>query len=224
MKRICMASLAIVACLALAALTATSATAAAPEFTVLPSVKTYEETVGTGTFSADNGIDIVTCGKGTATGQITGMRTVGKVVFKLKECMSSEQGRGNCTIKSTGANEGEIVSKTLKGELGTVKSSEATTGVGVLAEPESGKEWLTLVGNACTEETAVSGRIAGEVGPVKTLTTKGFIDFAAGGAGQKIKKIGVLSGLVEPKMTAFSAAVIEEKYEVLESKEPIEID
>jgi hypothetical protein len=224
MKRTCIVNVALGACLATAALTAASAIAAAPEFTALPSVKTYEETVGPGLFTANNGVDKIACEKGTATGTITGMRTFGKVVFKLKECKSTGEAGSNCTIKTTGAGAGEIVSLTLKGELGTVKSSEATTEVGVLAEPETGTTWLTLSGNACTETTKVTGRIAGEVGPIKTFTTKGFINFEVVSEKQKIKKIGLLSGLVEPKMSAFSTSVAEEKDEVLESKEPMEID
>jgi hypothetical protein len=210
--------------LSLAAITAASAAAAGPEFSVLPSVKSYEESVGIGQFVADEGVDIVTCGKGTATGQITGMRTVGKVVFKLKECKSSGESGLNCPIKTPGAVEGEIVSNTLKGELGTVKSAEAATEVGVLARPESGKLWLELEGNACTPETAVSGDIAGEVGPIGELTDKGFINFAVADGKQKIQKIAVLSGLLTAQLTAFSSNVTEEKYETLESKEPMEVD
>lgn len=221
MRHICFTGSVVGAAVAICALTTSSAAAAIPEFTVLPSVKQYEELVVAGTLKA--GPEVVVCQKGTATGEITGMHTVGKVIFKLKECVSASSTRSGCAINSPGAKSGEIVSNTLKGELGSVKPAEATTLVGVLSKPESGKVFTSLEGNECTPATKVTGTIAGEVGPIKQLTNKGFINFETASGKQKIKLILALSGLVEPELVAFSLTATEEKREKLESKEPIEV-
>jgi hypothetical protein len=218
MKRTRMTGIILAGALGLNALAATSVQAALPEFTVLPSIKKYTELISPGTDKA--GGNTVTCEGGSATGEITGMRTVGKITFKLKGCVSSGSGGSGCPINTPGAGEGELVSTTLKGELGTVKASEALTLVGDLAEPETGKKWMTLVANKCTPEVSLTGTIAGEVGPVNKLTTKGFINFVPG----KIKQISVLSGLVEPDLMAFSEEVEIERFETLSSTEPMEID
>jgi hypothetical protein len=223
MKRIGTAVTVLVAALALAALSAASAVAF-PVFTVLPSVRRYEISMGTSKFSA--GQDTVSCERGVGVGEITGMFTFGMVVLELFGCKSSGSSESGCPVNSLGAREGEIVTNTLRGEFGTVKSTEAATEVGVFVVPQGTSEWLTLASNACTPEVSVEGSIAGEAGPTKTLTNMGFVNFeVASGAGksEKIKAIHLLSGTKDPSLQAFGQTVTFTRYELLEAAGNIEI-
>jgi hypothetical protein len=220
MKRHGVAGTILVAALAFAVLCAGSASAY-PSFSPLPSIKRYEATTGSTTFAAAG--NTVTCERGTGLGEITGRYTVGRVVLKLSACKAKASG-ATCTINSVGAHEGEIVTKTLKGELGSVKSREATSEAGVFIEPETGKTWLTLAAGVCSEEVKVSGSIAGEVGPTGTLAKMGFINFEVASGRQKIQQIDVASGGArEPELDAFGETVTLDKYELIEAAEPVEI-
>lgn len=108
-----------------------------------------------------------------------------------------------CTQKSVGASEGEIVSTTLKGELGTVKTSEATSGVGILIEPETTKKFYTLVKTECAAETSVVGSVAAEVSPIGVSQLTEKLTFNANGTSQSIKTISVLGKAVKPELEAF---------------------
>ncbi|HZL16120.1 MAG TPA: hypothetical protein VFG23_00115 [Polyangia bacterium] len=100
--------------------------------------------------------------------------SVEKVVVTFTGCkvkVTVEKVKQECPINSikekVKAKEGEIVTVTLKGELG--ESAESATGVVLLLEPASGIEFVTLAatGAPCkTIETKVNGQVAGEVTPL----------------------------------------------------------
>ena len=196
------------------------------EFRVLPSTKTFKGTSGplllkAGTTAA------VKCTEDTNTGEITSMDTIGKTVLKFTGC-TLEGNKKICTAKSVGAGEGEIVTKTLKGELGTVKSSEAPSEVGLLIEAETSKKLIEVEKDACTplEATApVEGSVAAEVFlPVGEEQTSAGIELAVTSGKQRIKAITVLSGEKKPELTAFGVGgVTGEDVEEFEFGGPIEV-
>jgi hypothetical protein len=129
-----------------------------------------------------------------------------------------------CPQKSPGASgSGEIVSTTLKGELGTVKTSEAASGVGLLLAPESGARFYTLAETACGLETAVTGKLAGEVSPIGHSQTTSKVIFGVTSGKQDIKAISVLGAVVEPELVAFSDTVTEEASESLSFGSAVEV-
>ncbi len=171
----------------------TSSTAFANhEFAKLPTVKTLSGTSGAVTITA--GTNVILCASGVTKGEITQMDTLGRLSVKFIGCKTANGGP-NCTLKSVGAGEGEILMRTLKGQLGTVKTTEATSGVGVLVTPETGTKWTTLQANACSPETSVNGLLAGELTPIKTFQSTGKLDVAVSGGAQNIKSITVLGAV-----------------------------
>jgi hypothetical protein len=174
-----------------------------PEFATLPSSKVIEGVIGADLFKVGSSGESVECENGTHGGEITSMNTVGKVVVKFKNCKAKGSGGTTCTAKSTGAGSGEIITRTLKGTLGSVKSAEAVTEVGLLLEPESGTVF-TEIDSTClsVSEVPIDGSIAGEVNPVSAKVSDGDIDYEVASAKQAIQKIGVPSGLKEPRLKA----------------------
>jgi hypothetical protein len=196
------------------------------EFATLPSVKTFKGLngpEGAETLKAGS-IATTACETSSSTGEITSMDTIGALVIKYKGCTVSGSGKV-CTIKSEEGSpaEGEIITKTLKGELGTVKESEATSEVGLLLEPASGNVITNLAETSCAVKTSVTGLVAGEVAP---LGEKGKISnllYGISGGSQQIHKIAVLSGTKEPALTAYSVSAAQEGADVFEFGGEIEI-
>jgi hypothetical protein len=135
----------------------------------------------------------VACANGLGKGEVTSTETVGKVSMTLNSCVG-EKGGEECTVKSAGAKgEGEIIIKTLKGELGEVASSEAYTEGGLLLEPETGKAVASFEGK-CIPSASLEGSFAVEVLPDE-FTTKiieGYL--AANSSKQLIQAITVKTG------------------------------
>lgn len=204
-----------VAVLAMSAVTASAASAVTPEFKPVPAKKKLTSTSGKVVLKW--GANEATCTKSTATGEITGAKTVGKVVVKFTGC--EIHGSGHCLLNSGGAEPGEIITKSLGGELGTVKTTEAASGVGLLLKPEVERQWATLEANSCTGETAVTGSVAGEVAVVgkKQATNKLAIKPA-------IKEIKLDSGtLADPVLTAWSTTVTMTSTDELTFEEALEV-
>jgi hypothetical protein len=166
--------------LALSAVAA-SAASASPEFKPVPTKKKITGTGGSVTFSWNVlGIkpESIECTKSKTTGEITGARTLGNVVIAFTGCTgsseTSEGKKSGCPVHSEHGKEGEIlVEHALGGELGTIATKEAPSGVGVLLKPESGKTWFSYEENACLEYgSIVWGTVAAEVSVVgkKQLT------------------------------------------------------
>ena len=141
--------------------------ASSPEFRVLPSTKTFSSTSGVSIMAAAT--TSLTCHAHTAKGEITSMDAVGKLVVTFNGCVVQT---GSCTAKanSVTGKTGEIVTNRIRGLLGTVKTSEAASGVGLLFEPESGNtKFLTLAATACTPESTTNGNLAGESDPCRQV-------------------------------------------------------
>ena len=188
--------LALVAVFAMSAVAASTASAAAPEFK--PSTKqAFTGSTGTITFERSSYSPTV-CTKGTSTGEITGASTVGAVVLTLTGCESKE-GPG-CKFKSVGAkNNGEIVTSALVGELGEVKTTEATTGVGLLLKPASGTEWAKIEAPCILPEwESMKGEVTAEVTPIKTLAKTVELVLTGKSGAQRIKKITIKGKVNEP--------------------------
>jgi hypothetical protein len=185
----------------------TSVAAAYPEFK--PNAGKFTTTAGASKLVA--GANTVTCTAESSGGEITAAATVGRVVVKFTGCKSTGSGGSNCTIKSAGGAEGEVATNTLKGELGTVKASEATSGVGLVLKPTSGTEFAKLEKNSCTAAAAVTGSVAGEASPIGSKQTTGKLIFAPGTTGEKIKEVHLCGGTTdEPELIAFSVAASQE--------------
>jgi hypothetical protein len=181
---------------------AAAASAAAPEFS--PGSGTLSTTSNAGTLEASLGEEKIYCTGDKSVGTITGVHTVGSVVVTFTGC-KGKKGKEECEAHSTGKTN-EIVTNTLKGELGTVATSEAASGVALLLEPASGTAFVTTEGS-CLTTAAVSGKIAGEATPIKSKSTTGKLIFVGSAGAQKITKVNVLSAEVEPKLTAFAGLV-----------------
>jgi hypothetical protein len=195
--------------------------AQAPSFKLLPTVKTFKGMGGPNTLKA--GASATSCEEAVDAGEITGMPTIGKLVVTFTGCHVNGEGGKTCTIKSVGAKEGDIVTHTLKGELGTTKSTEATSEVGLLLEPETTKTWATLEATTCSSESKVTGSLAAEVLPISEKTDFGSLNFAVSSGKQNIKKIAVSSAVKEPELVAFSTTATEELEDGIEFNGQVEI-
>jgi hypothetical protein len=165
----------------------------------------------------------VACSEDEDAGVIEGPDSVGGLVIVFRGCRSSGSGGSSCTAKSVEANEGEIVTNELMGEFGSVKTSEASSGEGLLLLPESGKRLTRLASNKCTIEATVTGLLAGEVSPVGVSQTTGKLTFAVTSGKQNINDIHTLAGLVEPELDAFGVPATEEGSETLTYEEAFSI-
>jgi hypothetical protein len=195
---------------------------AKPEFKVLPSVRTVTGSGATAKVTA--GSDTVECADSASTGEIISMTQIGKLVIKFKGCVvKNTSTKSTCTIKSTGAANGELVSHTLKGELGTTKSTEAASEVGLLLEPETTKKWMTLAETSCTPESTLSGSLAGEASPASIRQAIDSLYFAAESGKQIIKDITVSSGQKTPELEVFSSKATVEASEQLEYTGEVEV-
>jgi len=196
--------------LALSAMTSTAlAVTKAPEFK--PADGQSMTSTG-GEFKLEYYSGIITCKNETMTGgSVTGKYTVGKVKLTFTGCVvtTSNGGVDGCPESSTGAgHEGEIVIYPLKGQLGTVPTTEAANGVGLLLEPETREEWAKLAkteeeGKNCSIEQALTGKLAVGVGVLgsKQVTNKFTTALYQG---RNIREIKLASGeTVKPKLVSF---------------------
>jgi len=197
----------LVAVFAISALFVSAAFAGDPEFTMLPSVKTFTGVSGLGVLrSATNNVD---CLSDENTGEITTMDEVGNIVVIFHGCKEYTHAGVFCsTIKSTNeTTEGLIKTNTLRGLLGLIDPGKAA---GLLLEPVKGIFLDLAEESGCaTPETAVEGSVAGAYSPTGVLQRTGLLTFepsTAGGNKQTIKEILVLGGLVKPKLSSFVIA------------------
>jgi hypothetical protein len=208
--------LALVAVFAMSAVAASGASAALPEFKPVPTKKKFTSVSGEFTLTTPDQNNEFVCSKSTTTGEITGAGTVGKTIVKFTGCNYYDNGNGPCPAHSTGAKAEEIVTDALKGELGSVATTEAPSGAGLLLEPETGHDLLVMApvesSQNCeaTIETAMEGNIAGEIATVgkKQLTNKLVFARLTGGAA-KLKKITVKRGSVKVKNTFIGGSLEE---------------
>jgi hypothetical protein len=185
---------------ALNLMAAAVASASAPEFTP-GALNIFKGESGTGALETTS-TAAITCTKDTNTGEITGAKTVGGVVVTFTGC-SSKEGSG-CSVKSTGQSAGTVVTSALNGELGSVKKTEAASGVGLLLKPASGTKFVELEGTCLlVSPSPVNGSIAGEATPINgTASTDGKLLFVGSKGTQNIKSINVLGTVESPELKA----------------------
>jgi hypothetical protein len=167
--------------------------AVASEFKPFPAKRKFTASGGKVSVSMSLG-QTLECAANSSAGEITGGRTLGKVTMVLTGCKGKSGSGSSCPVYSEGAKEGEIVTKSLSAELGTLVPS----GVGLMYKPEKGKEWLTLEGS-CVSAGSVGGTIAQEVSPVGVKQSTSKFSWS------EIKEIKLDSGTTEkPRLTFFS--------------------
>jgi hypothetical protein len=207
---------------AMSALAVSVASAAKPEFKPVPAKKKFTISGGISTWA--HGGEGILCTKSSATGEVSGADTVGNVVVAFSNCTSTGGGGSNCPVKSEGAKAGEIVAKPLDGELGTVATTQAASGVGLRLQPEVKTKWFILEKNACTVEEAFTGQLAAEVPVIGVKQATNKLALEAGVRGEKIKEITLDSGVSEkPEFVAFGADVSLELADEVKFEEPVEI-
>jgi hypothetical protein len=220
MKACRLASLAITICAAMS-LTIVSSAFAVAEFKPVPEKRSFETKSGQSILAADSAR--VTCSTATSTGEITGPKTVGKVLVVFRGCTSTGYGGSGCPVQSAGAQIGEVKTNVLKGELGTVTAVEAVSERALVLRPEKGGEFSYVEGNPCTEEVAVYGSIAGEVESVNIKSVRNGLVFKVANGRQLIKKVKVAAGEDRPELEAFGTTATESTDEEWEVREAVEV-
>jgi hypothetical protein len=216
--------LALIAVFAVSAAAASAASAATPEFKPVPTKKKFKGTGSLTKLTFNNGTEVVECEKSSTSGEVLGARTIGKVVVVFSNCKTSGTKGSGCPVNSAGAHEGEIVTKPLGGELGTVAAGEAPSGVGVLLKPEAEKTWAQLAESKCLPATKITGTLAAEVAVIgkKQLTNR--LVFAASGTKQAIATIKLDSGVQEhPELVMFSSTLTLASSDELTFEEALEV-
>jgi hypothetical protein len=198
---------ALVAVLALGAVAA-SAASALPEFKPVPTKKQITGTGGSVSLNWYSEGETIECSKSTATGEITGARTIGKLAIIYTGCTSRDKEKSGCSVNSPGAKTGEIVVTTLVGELGTIATKEASSGVGILLKQESkSHEWLEYEKNACLRnfELKIDGDAIAEIPVIgkKQLTNELVLSSGI----HKIKLDSGTEETAELELLSFSVAM-----------------
>jgi len=220
MKACRLAGLAIALCAAIS-LTIVSSAFAVAEFKPVPEKRSFETKSGQSILAA--GSARVTCSTATSTGEITGSKTVGKVLVVFRGCTSAGYGGSGCPVESAGAKSGEVRTNPLKGELGIVAAVEASSQRALVLSPETGKKFSYVEGNPCTEEVTVYGSVAGEVESVDIKSVRNGLVFKAADGQQVIKKVKVAAGEDHPELEAFGTTATESTDEEWDVREEIEI-
>jgi hypothetical protein len=203
MRIIRLTGLALVAILAVS-LAAVSVAAATPSFNP---ANGQSLTVSGGTSTLTSGTEVVTCTSDAISAKIASAMLAGPFVIDFSGCKSAGATKSGCTVSSTNtSNSGLILTTTLHAVLGLALPSNVA---GLLILPTSGKRFVTLAGNECTEETRVNGSVAGLITPIGSEQTTGKIVFTAPSGKQEIKDIDTLSGLIKPELEAFAQTATE---------------
>jgi hypothetical protein len=199
MKLSRLAGLIFLVALAVNLMAAAVASAAAPEFRP-GTLNLFKGESSTGALETSS-TKPIKCTSDTSTGEITGAKTVGSVVVTFHGC-ESEEGTG-CPVNSPGQGAGLIKTETLDGELGSVKKTEAASGVGLLLLPTVGTSFVTLEGTCLLLSPApVTGTLAGEATPLNKSSKDGDLIFEGSKGVQKIKTINVLGTEEKPVLEA----------------------
>lgn len=190
---------------AVSVVAASAASAATPEFKPVPTKKKLTGTTKGTIWEFDSGVITISCTKSSTTGEITTATTVGKVVIVYTGCTDSGPGESNCPANSPGAKAGEIVTKSLGGELGTVAVAEAASGVGLRLKPETKTKLFELAENKCFGGESITGSVAAEVAVIGKKQVTNKLVLTGAGQNQSIKEIKLDSGVVEKPRLLTSA-------------------
>ncbi len=150
-------------------------------------------TTSTTTTKLDISTNAIVCKTMTTSGEIEAPKNLTKVKITLKECKGEEtKTKKTCEVKSTSPTGGkeEIVTKSLKGELGSVSKTEAASEVGVLLVPESGSVWAEIEGSCFSPITkaAIEGGLIGQFTPAGKVQTTAELVYSDSAGKQKIQK------------------------------------
>jgi len=214
MKIARLAGLVFVAVVVMGLVGASFASASEPLF-VPANGKFGELVVGTSGLSilfANNGTILAHCEKDVFHGVLSSSLLIGNATVHYLGCVSATSPFGTTCPLNVG---GLILTKNLHGILGLILPSRET---GILFLPTSGKVFAEFEKNECTEETSVSGSIAGLITPTGKSQTTGKVIFAANGNTESILDIDLTHGLglVAPKLTAFTTAATLTQEELVE--------
>jgi len=202
MKVIRLAGLAIIVVLAVSLVVASTASAGVYLFSPGSVGATFVGLSLAGVLKA--GADSIECKDDVNAGTIANVHLLGPFDIKFTSCVSNGPTATGCAANSLGAGEGEILTTTVHALLGLVLPAVGLGLGGLLVLPTSGKRFVTVAGNNCTPETAITGSVAGllEDNQGGHLILEALVLFIA----NDIKKIDTLNGLVEPELVAFSEA------------------
>lgn len=195
-----------------------------PGYALLPAEQVFggDFTTKGGASVLTSSVATATCTKDTSRGELTGPTSLGGIVITYSGC-KVKKGTEECAVNSVGAEEGEVVTKTLKGELGEVAKSEAASGRGALVEPATGKALAELAKTKCTPETTLSGSVAGEIGPVGVNQSTGKLVFVVTAKKQAITRLTVKGTSKTTNLEMFGLGATEELTQELTYSEPIEL-
>lgn len=197
---------------------APAASASQPEFQP-PGNQLVDFTSGVSRIERGGRAAVCQLDTGSAVVDTSGMADIR---FNYTRCRLVVGGK-ECPVHSVGAATEEIATNTLKGELGTVAASEATSGVGILLSPESGTTIATLAATECEAESKVTGNLAGEVSPIHKKELTGTLAFKVSSEKQIIKKITVLGKAEEPSLKWGGEAAALESTESLHFAKELEV-
>ena len=125
---------------------------------------------------------LFTCKASTVEGQITGAKTVGKVVVKLTGCLEP----GFDSECETGGKPGEIQLNELTGELGYTNKS--TKAVGLDLEPASGELLVTFQCPGDLSNVKLKGAIIGRIVQTNKIATTEVLQYKASGSKQEFTR------------------------------------
>jgi hypothetical protein len=187
---------------AMAAVGVASASAALPEFKVTSFPVTFKshnvenkqtksvEPVLASYISLTSSEENIVCKASTDEGKIETAKKVGAVKVTYTGCKEVSTPADTCT--SSGKATGEIVTKTLTGEIGYVEG-KVTKEVGLELKPEAQPfSEFTCTGKA--EKVTVKGCTIGEATPINTKSTTGDLGFEESSATSHKQKWTKLEG------------------------------
>jgi hypothetical protein len=171
------------------------------------------------------GANTIDCRESQLTGSITTIQLIEKEVVHYLGCTSTGAGGADCPVRSIGAAEGLILFNTVHGILGLILPNDK---IGILLSTVSvsGANLLTtLAKNACTEETTISGNVAGLIGPVGISTVKGNILFNPRFNSQSVLDIDLSEKfeLVKPQLLVFGTSAILTQLQLLTYSRAVEV-
>jgi hypothetical protein len=177
-------------------------------------------------FANASGSFRIKCESDATKGEISGPKTVGKVVVTFKKCRGIK-GSEECPVKSVGAvGPEEIVTNELSGELGTVAAAEAPDSeTGLDFRPTTGTVFVKLIGTptTCIPETNVTGSVIGEVEPVKIMDTTGELIYSVVGTKKTKQGIQKIGAEAKDTLTSFGVEVGLESEGAVTFAEDIEV-
>jgi hypothetical protein len=186
----------------------------------------FTDTLGTTRFYRNStGTSRVVCGKGTATGEVSGPKEVTAVEVTFKECQFAS-GSLECPVNSPFEGAGEIYTRELSGELGKVTAAEAPgseTGLELKAVNYLLLEWEGSKGCGQRVSGAFEGGFIGEVELTGLMDTTGALRFGVKGSDKTRQTIQRFEGGGKVNLEWQTVEAGFESSNELTFEEPIEV-